>query len=407
MNSKHLMQQKADRSRPKPISAVSRSHFPPSWTWLVDELIPNFVKRRYSPRESWKKKPFSNEDLQFFLKSIEDLSELFTEDRPKTMPSYFNHARYRSAYLLYFLPLQAAKFLTLFDLFPEAMKSMSESVSQQSGVLSIADLGAGPGTASLAVLLHLMKRDQSSQTKLPQIQFHWFDTNMASMDDGKALIEQFCDHFPTLRGKVEVHLHVKPWWKAASELLQTQSFILLGHVLNESSISERESLATWKKLTQISEGAGILIVEPAARKTAQNLSQFRDWIFHSQILDKSPSQIWGPCLHSKSCPLAMGRDWCHFSIPIQIPGKWFREFSKGLGSERQWVKFSYLWLTSNHYPSSPAHPELRRVVSDPLLSSGQPLVLLCEPEVPRRWKISKHQRIQRGDLIRIGSPVKR
>src|SRR4051812_11812209 len=70
--------------------------FPPAWLWLVDEAIPALVKERYSPRENWKGKPFSKEDAHFFFRGIEELSDLFTEERPKNMPAYLNHPKFRS-----------------------------------------------------------------------------------------------------------------------------------------------------------------------------------------------------------------------------------------------------------------------------------------------------------------------
>src|SRR4051794_1991931 len=59
------------------------AQFPPAWLWLVDEALPTLVKKNYSPKESWKDKPFTKEDAGFFFKGIEELSELFTEERSK------------------------------------------------------------------------------------------------------------------------------------------------------------------------------------------------------------------------------------------------------------------------------------------------------------------------------------
>src|SRR4051812_38508454 len=94
-------------SKPQSLAPAALNPFPPAWLWLIDEAIPQLVKDEYSPRESWKGKPFTKEDARFFFKGIHELSELFTEERPKGMPPYFRHPKYRSAYLLYFLPLQA------------------------------------------------------------------------------------------------------------------------------------------------------------------------------------------------------------------------------------------------------------------------------------------------------------
>jgi len=101
------------------VESFEAGYMPVSWSWFADEALPTWVKKKYSPKESWKDKPFSKEDSHFFFKGIEELSLLFTEERSKNLPPYFQHPKYRSSYLLYFLPLQAAKFSTLFQLHPQ------------------------------------------------------------------------------------------------------------------------------------------------------------------------------------------------------------------------------------------------------------------------------------------------
>ena len=72
----------------------------------------------------------------------------------------------------------------------------------------------------------------------------------------------------------------------------------------------------------------------------------------------------------------------------------------GLGSERQWLKFSYVWFASPDEPSELPKAEMRRVISDPLGTGlGQKTVLLCEPEVSKRWSIGPQEKIHRGALI--------
>lgn len=269
--------------------------FPPAWLWFVDELIPAYVKKHYSPRDSWKDKPFGKEDLQFFSKSVIELSELFTTDRPvgpgARMPSYFLQPKYRSAYLLYFLPLQMAKFVMLYERHSDAIDAALEHASRV-GKLRIADLGAGPGTASIALLVTLLAR----KGELPPIELVWFDTNKTILEDGKALAEALGSQFPRLRGKLTVTLHNDPWW-TAPRVLEKTSLMLLGHVLNESkqipgaardipdeeddeaNQPRRRSLhPIWTELTALAEGGGMLAVEPAYKGSSQNLSRIRDQI---------------------------------------------------------------------------------------------------------------------------------
>lgn len=392
--------------------------FPPAWPWFVDEMIPAYVKLHYSPRESWKDKPFTRDDVHFFSKGVQDLSELFGEDRPSRMPSYFQHPKFRSAYLLYFLQLQMAKFVTLFQMHSEAFDAAIEH-GRKNGVIRIADLGAGPGTASLAFLLRVLQ----TKGELPPIELLWLDTNRSIMEDGQKLALGMADQFPKLRGKVAVTLQVGNWWDAPSALKgQSHSLIFLGHVLNEAQEmptkykakkqdpqnyedDEKPTIeAIWPELIETAGGGGVLFVEPAARPSSQFLSKLRDRFFKSETLDHNATSLWGPCLHAESCPLSTGKDYCHFSVSTRIPGKWFSEFSKSLGSERLWLKFSYLWVCSRDKHSTAKNPEKRLVISDPLTKNGE--VLLCEPNRAGRLSTEGLGQIWRGDLLQFGSPKK-
>jgi hypothetical protein len=402
--------------------------FPPAWLWFVDELVPAYVKKHYSPRDSWKDKPFGKEDLQFFSKSVIELSDLFTVDRPvgpgTRMPTYFLQPKYRSAYLLYFLPLQMAKFAMLFERHADAVDAALEH-GRQAGKLRVADLGAGPGTASIAFLLTLLAR----KGEIPALELVWFDTNKTILQDGKALAEALSSQFPKLRGKLTVILHEAPWWTAPKSL-EPCSLILMGHVLNESrqmpgssrgrapdapgesddpsddEPKKRPLHPVWPELTALAQGGGLLAVEPAYKGSAQNLSRIRDQILeHQETTDASA--IWGPCLHAEACPMAQGRDWCHFSVPVKVPGKWFRAFSESLGSERQWLKYAYLWLSAPDFPAPERDPRMRRVLSDPMSATkdhGE--VLLCEPFHAGRTLSPPGDPLWRGDIVLVSAPGK-
>jgi hypothetical protein len=455
------------------IIASPQVRFPGAWGWFFDEAVTSWVKNNYSPKESWKGKPFSKEDSKFFFRGIDELSEIFTEERSRGIPQYFNHSKFRSAYLLYFFPLQAAKFISVYQLHAKAFEAAIEH-GRREGEMRIVDLGAGPGTASISALLQLLQMATASGDELPKIRMLWIDTNMSAMQDGKKLAEQLASHFSRLRGKLEIELKTGPWWKATQFIGKPTSLMLLGHVVNESAgpdkpvsksfkrgpesvvsnkydddseVADGMELASgdfpseapgefendvgeeefdlpetdgnwgksWKQIFARAAGGGTLIVEPASKKNSQYLSQLRDEFFNHGLLEKDPSSIWGPCLHSERCPLAIGRDWCHFSIPAHVPGAWFLEFSKALGSERQWLKFSYLWIASQldgETRAPVAAANLRRVVSDPLIAretgprssvvnTTAPSVLICEPETPGRLTVPRTSELKRGDLVRL------
>ena len=174
----------------------------------------------------------------------------------------------------------------------------------------------------------------------------------------------------------------------------------------------------------------MLFVEPAFQQSSQTLSRLRDHLFRHEILPPSPTSIWGPCLHAGKCPLAQGRDWCHFSVRTDIPGRWFKQFSRALGSERHWLKFSYLWIASPSALAPIAAAHLRRVISDPLVEKKSrgtrttttrtghtrtgkthskarlknSSVLICEPEKPGRFPVTSESAILRGDLVKRWGP---
>lgn len=364
-------------------------------------MLPSWVKQKYSPYENWKDKPFQREDVRFFSKGLLELSELFTEERSRGIATYLNHSKFRSAYLLYFLPLQAAKFLTTFQFHPIAIQS-ALAHAKKTGTLHVADLGSGPGTASISFLLHLLDRNPSEiDDGSFKIVFDWFDTNSAILKDGCELVEILCSYFPKLRNRVEVRTHNVPWWKATTLLNEKTSLAFIGHVLNESEGPED----IWPKLMRKIDGGGLLIVEPAVKRAAQVLSKARNLIISHELPDVGKQGlIWGPCLHAGTCPFTEGRDWCHFSEFVKIPGDWFGEFSKALSSERHWVKFSYLWLASSSFPAPKNNPNLRRVLTDPMPMAGPSLggkkiVLLCEPENAARYPIKPGQHLRRGDIL--------
>lgn len=384
---------------------------PESWSWWIQDLIPSLVKERFSPNESWKQKPFHRDDLDFFFKGINELSELFTVERKRKIPPYFRHERFRSAYLLYFLPLQAAKFLFLFQLHAGAMQA-ALSAAKKEGVLRIADLGAGPGTASLSLLLWLLEEKRLGHLQsIPKVEFTWLDTERSILEDGKLLLEKLTQFFPSFRDKISMQYHVEPWWNASRFLHPRTSLIIMGNVLNENipdpSTQGNKTVQAIESILKHSTGGGTLFLEVASLHSSQFLSKIRDKILDPSLRSKTSAfPVWGPCLHASECPLSQGRDWCHLSVPTEIPGTWFKMISKKLGSERSRLKFSYLWLASRDFPAPTPKKYQRRVISDLIATSPRDTaLLLCEPEQPKKipWKASPHydQNPHRGDILDV------
>jgi hypothetical protein len=375
--------------------------FPKSWKWFMDQKLTQWVKDHYSPRPSWKGKPFNEDDAHFFFKGIDELSEIFTQDRGRALQRYFEHPRFRSGYLLYFLPLQAAKFIAVFERHSAFLLKALHAASQK-GTLHIVDLGAGPLTASIAFILWI----QDHLETIPEIHVTAVDSQSTILKEGALLLEALTQGFPKLRGKVRIETQVQRWQDWARHHAKSNDnadFYLLGHVLNEARDHQAEAIA---QLFEKNPRVGVLAIEPAAKNTSQSLSQLRDLLLEEFALTPV-----GPCPHRERCPLSSGGDWCHFSFPAEIPGGWFAKFSKGLGSERQWLKLSYLWLADSGFvkkEESLPSAHARLLVSDALnRPSGQKQrtsveALACHPDrVEKIWLKIPLQKL-RGPLALRG-----
>lgn len=381
---------------------MALSELEPNWSWLFDEVVPAHVKRAYSPREAWRARPFTRQDAIFQIKAIRELSTRLTVERVSAggrpqSKGYLEQARFRAAYLLYFLPLQAAKFAQLLNEHAAAVHAAIAD-GERRGTMVIADLGAGPGTASIALLLELARRSARGK-RIPSTVMHWFDQERRILNDGIEIASALIERVPSLRGHVRIERHVEAWAEAPRAIPESWSLAFLGHTLNEG---RTPPAAVWKRLLdRCARGGGLLVVEPASKGNAQRLSRVRDELVATGTIPADSTAFWGPCLHAGGCPLAEGRDWCHLSVPAQIPGQWFAFFSRGLGSERSWLKYSYLWLTAAGDPSPEPAPRVRRVVSDPLRKTGGAELLLCEPERVARVRAAGSKRVGRGDLFAL------
>lgn len=378
-------------------SLSRKPHFPSRWTILLDELIPAFVKNRFSPSPSWKNKPFSQEDVAFFSKGLLELSDFFTEDRERAkLPNYFTTAKFRSSYFLYFFALQGAKFLTLFERYPRAVDAAIEH-ALKTGTLRIVDVGSGPGTASIAFLVHVLeklagplpKNKEPKKTKIPfAIELLWIDHNETIMKDGEAMLGMLFEQFPEFEGSINLIKQGRAWWKHPRDFSFDASIVLFGNVLNESGDDPRIYLSGLAPFLKKVVGGGVLMVEPAFKTASQRIAKIRDEIM--------PHRLWGPCLHEGKCPLAEGRDWCHFSVPAELPGSFFKKFSIKLGSKREWLKFSFLWIAAENGQKNEL--SIVRVVSDPIRTPRGNQNQLCTPG-KISWFKTPSRPLYRGDVI--------
>jgi len=216
---------------------------------------------------------FKNEhDL---VKAIEEISKKFTTER-NSIGDYLNDPRLVSAYTAFYLTTNYPKFEAvlpwLSDDFKEAIKNST-----------LIDLGAGPGTFSLA----FAEWAQNSTSELYQV-----ETSKLMREQGKKLWDAF---FQT---------------KKLVQLDQVReipnSFVLFGHSANE--MKAKKVLDYLQKINP----DHILFIEPGTKDFFQEMLIIRE-----ELLKKNFHQLY-PCPHDQECPLKNHlNDWCHQYIHVQ------------------------------------------------------------------------------------------
>src|SRR3989338_5491945 len=107
----------------------------------LETAIKSHLKETYLPPHRAKSKAWNNHDLEFFGKGADLLSTAFTEGRRELQQNYLNKKEYRTAYLLYFTLINAAK---VWHCLNQAAPFLPKN-----GPIRILDIGAGPGTTAL------------------------------------------------------------------------------------------------------------------------------------------------------------------------------------------------------------------------------------------------------------------
>lgn len=213
--------------------------------------------------------------------------------------------------------------------------------------VSLLDLGAGPGTASLALQAVYPKLKHITLIEQDQEQIHW----------GQALF-QFSG-IPVLQQAhwLSTNLNTISHWPTAE-------LWILSYVLNELEAKQREHLLQhiFKARPRL-----LLLVEPGTPEGYEYILAARTWGLAAGW------QIIGPCPHGTQCPLQRS-DWCHFATRVsrsQIQ----RAIKEGHESYED-EKFSWLALT----PEKKLFSRPSRILRRPIYHKGHIELTLCKPE---------------------------
>jgi len=344
-----------------------------------------------------------------FVGSIADLSRLFTTERGGIGARYFDNPALRAGYAAYFLPVNFAKVQTLLDELPRDWALRDN--------LSVLDVGAGPGTGSLAVVDWLYGRGRMN-----------FPLQVTAIDHSKAALmeasrlwnayqrEPLADKVSLLTSVEQVENIIQR--EPVKAVLSRAPFdlIIVANCLNElfhelSNADELRAEVLKRLLSLLKRDGTLMVVEPALRSTARALHRTRD-----RLLSHGVCTVYSPCLHELNCPaLAKADDWCHEERSWEPPA-WIAELDEALGFIKDALKYSYVLLRKDGRTIVLRSPEIYRVVSELRVFKGEKRAWLCNERgrsevgrVDRKATIlnAEFEAWQRGSLVQIDRIVRK
>ncbi len=270
---------------------------------------------------------------------------------------------------------------------------------------SVLDMGAGPGSVSLAAL------DRGAR------EFHLVDSSRAALDMAASSIA-------SAAALLGVSASVET---AASDLeapgaFPSRSFDLVafGHCLNElgagaEGVARRLSVVR-RSASVIAPGGAVMVLEPATLAAGREALALRDALVAEGWRALAPCTRPGPCPALSAGPSHTCHDESAWDVPETV-----RRLAESAGLDRDLIKMTWYVVTPptgepSGAPSSAREPEADayRVVSMPMLNKGGRVrYLLCGPGGRFPFSARKDDEAARSagffslgryDLVRIVDP---
>ena len=297
-------------------------------------------------------------DFKAIRGAAEELSDAYRAGRPQVALSTPEH---RLAYLLVRLP---ATYATISAVLHEIRERLS-------GIRSVLDLGAGPGTAAWAAA--------ETFPHLERVTLIERDPEMVAL--GKKLA---AEHPALSRAQ---------WIADDLRSVRFEPHDLLIAAYSLSEISGRDarqgvssSLAKGDALTGVSTRAwaaaqeAFAVIEPGTPRGFASLLPLRE------ALLAQGQHIAAPCPADAECPMkSRAGDWCHFAARVERTSLHRRLKSGELGHEDE--KYSYLLLARDK--SAPQAPA--RILRHPVHGKGHIKLTLCEAPQVREITVAKSE----------------
>lgn len=358
--------------------------------------------------------------LDAWVACVGELSAFFTSDRRSRPSHYLDTPERRVAYIAYFLRSNYNKLHAVLD----EMKLLLEvALRSNNRVFRILDLGAGPGTMTLAGLEYLNTLSASHP-------FHFVAVEPVRemLNEAVQLFRCFRDRLgiDEQRARLETHAETVQQFVRRPGVEDRFDLIVMANAWNEvldaAQLSlEAQMVLLSSLLDRLQPSGALILIEPALRETARSLHRL-----HDAVREQLPAtNVFAPCVHQRACPcVAAGnqKDWCHAEFPWK-PGERVTAIDTRIGNRKDALKFSYLVLRkdgknvldlrqSTAQGTSLASKEKStcwRMVSELIVEKGKSRAFLCgDPGRIQFTRLGRHQapaneafdELVRGDLVR-------
>lgn len=330
--------------------------------------------------------PLLPEDL---APEIRRLSRLFLHGTGRRSPEHGSVP----VYGWYFLTANVLKTASVLD---EPYAGWADWLSGRDRLV-VADLGSGPATASLGLVLALPAAFS------PRIEIHLVEPNPDWLASGIRLLED-ASRRCGIRAAVEGH---RGTMEVKVGELPPADIIILGHVVNE--IAAECYLQAARRLP---DGARLVAIDSARREDARRMHAIRDRLLGAGL----DLAILAPCTHGGPCPaLQDPKGWCHEDRAWTRP-PFFQRLDAAAGFNRSRLQYSFFVLERGGGRSSGGGPcggecpagevtERWRVVGEVERLRGRFRTILCHPggwtrvEHLRRRPSEFWNRLERGDIV--------
>jgi ribosomal protein RSM22 (predicted rRNA methylase) len=232
-------------------------------------------------------------------------------------------------------------------------------LAPEATIASLLDLGAGPGTSSLA-----------AGEVFPGInKLTHLESDQRWLEFGKRLAAAASQ--PVSKDSQWQRVDLRSGFP-----VQPHDVVVMSYALGELSGSNAEITLrqAWN-----SAGQFLLLIEPGTSVGFSGINRARSFLI------ATGAHLLAPCPHSLECPMAAAGDWCHFAQRVQRTAEHRQLKGGALGYEDE--KFSYLIASR-----TALQPARARIVRHPRKHTGFLHLNLCTPEGLETRTVTKSQK---------------